>query len=284
MMLISSNEQLLTMLPNTLTTVKGEVPVYDKMIPFLSATERWLADNITSEAVLTAIGDLEASHPTRMLTCQIIAYDAFHRAIPQLDVILTPNGFGIVSNSNIAPASKERIERLMASLLENRNRLLMHLMPLLTAFSGWTESEQGRFFSATMFPNMEVTLRFPRSENRWEKYLALREAVIPVEEFFATQYLSKELLDVLRSEVQTGHYRSTAHRTVCRILQAVEIRCLLSGDPTASMHLEHNALFDIVNTIKDNLEEFPEWHSSKVAELYYPTIFENKKESKGFWF
>ena len=284
MMLISSNEQLLTMLPNTLTTVKGEVPVYDKMIPFLSATERWLADNITSEAVLTAIGDLEASHPTRMLTCQIIAYDAFHRAIPQLDVILTPNGFGIVSNSNIAPASKERIERLMASLLENRNRLLMHLMPLLTAFSGWTESEQGRFFSATMFPNMEVTLRFPRSENRWEKYLALREAVIPVEEFFATQYLSKELLDVLRSEVQTGHYRSTAHRTVCRILQAVEIRCLLSGDPTASMHLEHNALFDIVNTIKDNPEEFPEWHSSKVAELYSPTIFENKKESKGFWF
>lgn len=284
MMLISSNEQLLTMLPNTLTTVKGEVPVYDKMIPFLSATERWLADNITSEAVLTAIGDLEASHPTRMLTCQIIAYDAFHRAVPQLDVILTPNGFGIVSNSNIAPASKERIERLMASLLENRNRLLMHLMPLLTAFSGWTESVQGRFFSATMFPNMEVTLRFPRSENRWEKYLALREAVIPVEEFFATQYLSKELLDVLRSEVQTGHYRSTAHRTVCRILQAVEIRCLLSGDPTASMHLEHNALFDIVNTIKDNPEEFPEWHSSKVAELYSPTIFENKKESKGFWF
>lgn len=25
-------------------------------------------------------------------------------------------------------------------------------------------------------------------------------------------------------------------------------------------------------------------HSSKVAELYNPTIFENKKESKGFWF
>lgn len=66
--------------------------------------------------------------------------------------------------------------------------------------------------------------------------------------------------------------------------QAVEIRCLQSTDPTVWMHFEHGVLFDIVNTIKDNPEEFPEWHSSKVAELYNPTIFENKKESKGFWF
>ena len=29
---------------------------------------------------------------------------------------------------------------------------------------------------------------------------------IPVEEFFATQYLSKELLEVLHSEVQTRRY------------------------------------------------------------------------------
>jgi hypothetical protein len=91
-------------------------------------------------------------------------------------------------------------------------------------------------------------------------------------------------MDVLRSEVQSGQYRSMLHQRICRTLQAVEIRCLQSTDPTAWMHFEHQALFDIVNTIKDNPEEFPEWHSSKVAELYNPTIFENKKESKGFWF
>ena len=136
-----------------------------------------------------------------------------------------------------------------------------------------------------MFPNMEVTLRFPKpSESRWKLYLALREKAIGIEQFFAAQYLSVELMDVLRSEVQSGQYRSMLHQKVCRILQAVEIRCLNSTDPTAWMHFEHGALFDIVNTIQNNPEEFPEWHSSKVAELYNPTIFENKKESKGFWF
>ena len=47
---------------------------------------------------------------------------------------------------------------------------------------------------------------------------------------------------------------------------------------------EHDALFDIVNTIRDNPEEFPEWHSSATAELYAPAVFENKKESLGYWF
>ena len=285
MKLITSNEQLLSLLPNTMTSVKGEALLFDKMTPFLSATEKWLEDNFTSEEVLSVIADLEAAHTTRILACQICAYDAFHHAMPHLDVILTPNGFGIVSNSNIAPASKERIERLMASLLEHRDRLLMQLMPRLVAINGWTDSEQCGFFSATMLPNMDVTLRFPKpSGSRWEKYLALRSAVIPVEEFFAKQYLSKELLEVLRSEVLKGQFRSSMHQRLCRILQAVEVRCLLSGDPTASMHFEHDALFDIVNTIRNNPEEFPEWHSSATAELYAPAVFENKKDSLGYWF
>ena len=146
-----------------------------------------------------------------------------------------------------------------------------------------------------MFPNLEVTLRFPKtsepkvdgqreSQSRWKQYLVIREKAIAIEEFVATQYLSVELMDVLRSEVQSRQYRSMLHKKICRILQAVEIRCLQSTDPTAWMHFEHNALFNIVNTIKENPEEFPEWHTSSTAELYNPPVFENKKESKGFWF
>jgi len=111
-------------------------------------------------------------------------------------------------------------------------------------------------------------------------------------------------MDVLRSEVQSGQYRSMLHQKICRILQAVEIRCLNSTDPTAWMHFappapeafaevppapealaeEHGALFDLVNIIQNIPEEFPEWHSSATAELYAPPIFENKKESKEYWF
>jgi len=285
MSLITSNEQLKALLPNIQVTVTGETPLIDKLSPFLSATEKWLSDVFTSQHVLDTICQYAEENALRAATTQAVVYEAFRRAVPQLDIILTPNGFGIVSNTNIAPASKERINRLLDALLENRDAVLSQLLSMLPAESGWLGTKQAQFFAATMFPNMEVTLRFPKpSEGRWKPYLTLREKAIGIEQFFAAQYLSVELMDVLRSEIQSGQYRSMLHQKVCRILQAVEIRCLNSTDPTAWMHFEHNALFNLVNTIRDNPEEFPEWHSSATAELYAPPIFENKKESKGFWF
>ena len=285
MNLITSNEQLKALLPNIQVTVTGETPLIDKLSPLLSATEKWLSDVFTSGPVLDTICQLAEGDALRVATTQAVVYEAFRRAVPHLDIILTPNGFGIVSNTNIAPASKERINRLLDALLDNRDAALLQVLSLLPAESGWLGTKQAQFFAATMFPNMEVTLRFPKvSDGRWEQYLSLREKAIGIEQFFAAQYLSVELMDVLRSEVQSGQYRSMLHQKVCRILQAVEIRCLNSTDPTAWMHFEHNALFDLVNTIRDIPEEFPEWHSSATAELYTPPIFENKKESKGFWF
>ena len=292
MRLITSNEQLDALLPNIQVTVTGETPIFDKLSPFLAATEKWLIETFTSDRTFSTICGYAEDNPTKVLARQIVCYEAFRRALPHLDVILTPNGFGIVNNQNIVPASKERINRLLDTLLENRDAALLQFIPLLYSASQWNKSEQCKFFAATMFPNMEVTLRLPSSPfggkeggpGRWMLYLSIREKAIVIEQFFAAQYLSVELMDVLRSEVQSGQYRSMLHQRICRTLQAVEIRCLQSTDPTAWMHFEHHALFDIVNTIKDNPEEFPEWHSSKVAELYNPTIFENKKESKGFWF
>ena len=285
MRLITSSEQLDALLPNIQVTVTGETPLMEKMAPFLSATEKWVCDVFTGETVFDTICSLAEEDSLRATTTHIVVYEAFRRAVPHLDVILTPNGFGIVNNQNIVPASKERISRLLDTLLENRDAALLQVLALLSCHNEWLASSQALFFRATMFPNMEVTLRLPRlSKGRWMLYLSIREKAIVIEQFFAAQYLSVELMDVLRSEVQSGQYRSMLHQRICRTLQAVEIRCMQSTGPTAWMHFEHGALFDIVNTIQSNPEEFPEWHSSATAELYAPAVFENKEDSLGYWF
>ena len=46
----------------------------------------------------------------------------------------------------------------------------------------------------------------------------------------------------------------------------------------------HPALVSIVNIIRNQPDEFPLWHSSSIAELYKPAIFENKKKDTGYWF
>ena len=88
---------------------------------------------------------------------------------------------------------------------------------------------------------------------------------------------AEELLLVFRSESQPGYYRTSQHKYLCNLLRAVEVRCLKTTDPTSAMYFEHTTLVDIVNTIRENDIEYPEWHTSETAKLYEPKIFGNKK-------
>ena len=271
---------------------------------------KWLIDNFCPKEIFDDIADRPDPSTAKVTMARIVTFDAFRSAIPHLDIILTPNGFGIVNNSNIAPASKERVERLVNSLLDNRDNEIESLLSMLPKETGWIESDQGRFFASTMFPNIDVTTRLPKvSCGRWEQYLTVRETLQVMEDFFARQYLSKPLLQIFRDEVQTGAYRSPLHIHACNIIRAIEIRCLRTPDPTSAMQLayaesatpqqssnkfgsafgsiadyEHYYLTDIVNSIKQNPDDFAEWHVSETAKLYEPAIFENKKCDKGYWF
>ena len=43
---------------------------------------------------------------------QLVCLSAFLSVLRQLDLVLTPTGFGVVSNDNLAPASKQRVDAL----------------------------------------------------------------------------------------------------------------------------------------------------------------------------
>ena len=70
-------------------------------------TANWQA-LITTDATLP---DHVAGYLTTAI-CLRAAYDA----VPQMDLVLTPTGFGIVSNQNTAPASRERVDALRLQL------------------------------------------------------------------------------------------------------------------------------------------------------------------------
>lgn len=47
---------------------------------------------------------------------RFICMDAFYCTIPQLDLVLTETGFGVVNNQNTSPASRDRVEALRNSV------------------------------------------------------------------------------------------------------------------------------------------------------------------------
>ena len=275
-MLVNNDLELRKYLPNVLATVEGESSLFDKLDFFLSAAERWLAENFTGTPVLVKISAMEEAAPMRTLACQIVVADAFSRAIPSLDLVLTPNGFGIVSNNNIAPASADRVNRLIKSLITNRDSLLDQLLSLLPEADGWLESAQSQFFANTLFPRFNLVTLLGLNQEVWRNYQSLRLQLISIEDELAEKYISRELYRRFRQHVLL---RSTTAEelTIIQSLQQVEID-LLAGKP-----LNYRLLISLVDCIRKNTEDFPEWQPSSTAQYIRQQSFRSEKKSGGYW-
>ena len=96
--LINDNDTLRKYVPNTLKAVAGELSLFDKIQYHLLQAEQWLTATFVSSDTMSRIRTYSDSTPL-LHYCRIItAAEAMLHAVPQLDLILTPNGFGIVSN------------------------------------------------------------------------------------------------------------------------------------------------------------------------------------------
>lgn len=278
MKLITTEAQLRAHIPNIIATVKGETPFIERLAHFLDLAEDWVKNTFTSESTFNTICGYTDSNPLKIITARLVVADALRRAIPSLDIVLTPNGFGVVSTQNLAPASKPRVDRLVGSMLSHRDDCIASLLPELVGASKWLSSSQADFFGATLFPDLAIVDSVGNVQGcRWEKYLELRPKVINLEASLAEEWLSPELMSALRSENLRGDL-TPKRREVVRQVKAQVVGYLTAGT------FSSRRLADIVNYIRQDEDEFPEWHHSATAELFSPPVFRNKKKSTGYFF
>ena len=286
MKLITSEEILRRFIPNVLASVKGEVPLIDKLTSFLDIAEEWVAHTFTSESTFSTIAGYADANIIKTYAAKVVVCEAFKNAVPSLDLILTPNGFGIVSNSNVAPASKERVYRLIDSLEAERDNAISLLLSSLPDEPSWMKSTQCEYFSATMFPNLDICDYLGCGNRQWQKYQEVRPILLEIEQHIATQFLGQEQLDVFRKEAMSPSSTSYLMKSVIRSLRAAEVQMLKATlSPTApSACTPPTALVSIVNIIRNNSDVFTEWHNSNINQLFQPRIYKNEKDDKGYWF
>ncbi len=278
MKLITTDAQLRAHIPNIIASVKGEVPFIERLALFLDLAEDWVKTTFTSESTFNTICGYTDSNNIKLLCSRLVVSDALRRAIPSLDIVLTPNGFGVVNTSNLAPASKPRVDRLVGSMLAHRDDCIAALLPELVGASKWLASDRATFFGATLFPDFSlIEATAPIQGSKWERYLELRSQVVDLEASLAEEWFSPELMSALRSENLRGDLTEKRSEIV-RQIKAQVVGYLRSGS------FSSRRLADIVNYIRLNESDFKEWHGSKTAELFAPPVFRNRKEAKGYFF
>ena len=277
MKIITCEVELRKYLPNVFATVKGEVSLFDKVKVDIDLAENWVIETFTSSKTFNTICGYVEDNPIRIITAKLIASEALRRAIPSLDLVLTPNGFGVVSNQNIAPASKERVDRLIGSLADYRDECIGNLLLLLPKESEWLESAQAAFFGETLFPDLAITDQVKGTGSKWERYLALRPMILDIEASLAEEFFSPELMVRLRNEV----LRKTHTSVLARVINAIrgQVVDLLNGGS-----IRMRDMIDVVNHIRCNPDLFPEWLDSETAKLFAPPVFRNEKKASGYFF
>lgn len=282
MKLITTDEQLRLLIPNVLATVEGEPTLIEKLYPYLETAEQWAIDTFVPETIFDEIAEadsLGANERFRFPLEKLVVCHAYMTAIPSLDLVLTPNGFGIVSNQNVVPASRERVDALINSFESQRDAAIEALIYRLSSRTDWQESAPSRYFASTMFPFLNLCRRLAIREHLWDSYQQLHERLIKIENVLADTYFSQEQMEVFRTLVITqGRTAKQLEGQVIRSLQSYELQLL------TDIQVHPQCYYDLVNIIREHEEVFPAWHSSTVAELYKPKIFENKKKSSAYWF
>lgn len=272
-MIIKDENTLRKYVQNALATAKGEPTLYEKVMPYLYESEMWVLDTFIGSGFSEYANSNEMAVIEKAIVC-----DAMLHAVPNLDLVLTPNGFGIVSNSNIAPASNERVKRLIEQYEKNRDIAIMLMLQFLPTHDEWLTTEQCLYFRSTLFPNLSVVKGCGKTEHLWDTYLSLREQITIAETELEEGFFGKELMDKLRMQYMTRSFSTKMHRYIAEHLRTYIIYGI-QGNACPQQYLA-----DLVNIIRNNEDDFPEWEDSNVSALFEPDVFVNKKNSTGYFF
>ena len=284
-LLIPDNNVLLQFVPNVLKSVQGETLLFDKIAPHLEVAEAWLTTTFLSDAVLTELPTRDANNKLLHYARMAVVAEAMLHAVPQLDLVLTPNGFGVVSNTNIAPASKERVERLLLSLEKMCDDTLAVLLPLLTQEVAWATSDPCLYFEQTLYPWLDLPRKLGSTEHAWLHYQELHSKLIAIEERLAHDFFSCELLNVLRKANLHNDWENTAsaphYKSAWQHIFAIVLFMLREEEanpPFASC-------IEVVNSLRNAPDGiFKEWKLSETAALFGNHGYKNDKRKGGYWF
>ncbi len=262
---IQDNNILLQYIPNVVTAVEGEADLFTKMQSHLLMAEAWLESNVVHYA------DIAGNDSAMAFARIIVADDAFRRAVPSLDLILTENGFGIVSNQTVAPASRDRINALMESLQAVEDSAIEELANVLSGVN--------TTLSGTIFPGFEAQRMQSVGKGLFARYQADKPKIQAVENDLAKRALSFDVVNELRDNAYS-HSLSANKLVLQANLKRLVIRKMQGNMPLIE---GKDAVRELVDWVRKHPEDFPGWEASDAAKYWTDYTYKNDKNSGGFW-
>lgn len=283
---ITDNDTLLRYIPNVIAAVEGENTLFHKIQPRLQQAEDWMQYTILSPEAWQILGQ-NADHQAWEFARIAVAAEAFRAAVPALDLILTNNGFGIVSNQSVAPASKDRVAALIAALVEERDSAVEHMARTLEG--------KGHVLGGRIYAGYNLQRAMGQDNMLLQHFFAARQQEHTAERFIAEQVVSEALMEQLRtrtwsaadtpllpsqSEEQGSRTSESEEKNTMGKLQTLVRWLLLRKMENA---LTRKDMAEVVAFIRNNTTVFPGWETSEAAAHWRDMRYTNNKQKGGIW-
>ena len=136
-MAIIFSQELFEQICSSATNSTAEV--YDMIAPHLEDT----LQSINVELLGTMADKLDTIPGLEQAVTKLVCLRTYAEQIPELDLVLTPTGFGIVSNQNLAPASADRVKNLLQKVTNAYDDTYDRCLELLVG-TDWADTSQAR--------------------------------------------------------------------------------------------------------------------------------------------
>lgn len=248
--------------------------VYNEISPAIDDTLLIFQRNVLGDAGL-ALADAE-NHILEVFCKKAICQYAFLSVLRQLDLVLTPTGFGIVSNENVSPASKQRVDSLESDLRTAYCKNMAMVTNLLRSES-WGKTANAVRLVSCVYDDYHYFFE-THSSGSCDKWNDMKLSIQDAEDALRNQISSEMMDDILDAIRQNNNDKLQKYHPLIREIQRYdEVVC--SKGSESRIHLNN-----IFNILEADLETFSSYASSKEYKVHHHENFQNIKESSAFIF
>lgn len=183
----------------------------DKYRRPISDAQKWFADKIAGGELMDRIMEMKDADPLPELFVRArlcVALRAYGEAIPQLDLVETPNGFAVVNDERLVPASRERVSALRGSIQNDFRAALDSFIEYMEDSDGfaamWKRSPAYSIISDSYLPTLREFRRYGEFAGSYLDFIAARPVFRQIIVKYIEPVVSRELSEEIIAQLRDG--------------------------------------------------------------------------------
>lgn len=229
-------------------------------------------------SILGSFADQLEEHPQiEHCLSALICLQTYRDQIPQLDLVLTPTGFGVVNNQNVAPASADRVKALLQRVSDATDDMHDHLLELLVG-TAWAETS----WAVVNIPSIMYTARIFRTYTEYPKahrtQMQEHRTRITAAEEDIRMRISSEVFEDLLDKVRRGSLVKEETLVVDYMLRFIGFCVMENRKAALSMRDK------LENYVVSHKHVFKAYEGSQAEQVKNFEHYENKQEDSTFFF